>query len=142
MSEQKNMQVVQNLYSAFGQGDMTGILNCLDESIDWHFNARPRDVPFGGHWRGHEQMMDFFGIVATTCQVVEFGPQEVISFGEHILALGHERVIVRATGREFETDWAHVFTLQDGKIVKLREYYDTAVMAEAFLESKELTAES
>jgi ketosteroid isomerase-like protein len=44
-------------------------------------------------------------------------------------------VRVRANGREFETDWVHLFTVRDGQIVRLREFYDTAVMAEAFLGS-------
>ncbi|MEZ4674168.1 MAG: hypothetical protein R2932_08005 [Caldilineaceae bacterium] len=53
-------------------------------------------------------------------------------FDDKVLSLGHERVLVRRTGKIFETDWAHLFTIQSGKIVKLREYYDTATMAEAF----------
>jgi ketosteroid isomerase-like protein len=55
-----------------------------------------------------------------------------MAFDDKVLALGNERVAVRATGKIFETEWAHLFTMQDGKIVKLREYYDTATMAAAF----------
>lgn len=134
MSESENVQVVQDLYAAFGRGDMDGIFKVLDEEIDWTFNGRPSDIPFGGHFRGHDGMLNFFGTVAQACEVLEFGPQEVMSFGNHVLSLGHERVKARATGKQFETDWAHLFTIRNGKIVRLREYYDTAAMAEAFLE--------
>ena len=132
MSEQGNEQVVHQLYTAFGRGDMPGILDTLAEDIDWLFVGRPEDVPFAGHRRGHEQMEEFFGIVGETVEPLEFGPREVMSFDDKVLALGHERVRVKATDRVFETDWAHLFTLSNGKIVRLREFYDTATMAEAF----------
>jgi uncharacterized protein len=133
MSEQANEQVVLRLYAAFGQGDMQGIMDVLAEDVDWLFVGRPEDVPFAGQRHGHEQMKEFFGIVGETAgEIYEFGPREVMSFDDKVLVLGHERVRVRATGRVFETDWAHLFTVHDGKIVRLREFYDTATMAEAF----------
>lgn len=126
------VQVVQELYAAFGRVDMPAILNLLDEQVNWYFVGRPHDVPFAGQRQGHEQMVDFFVTIAETCEVLEFGPHEVITLGDHVLALGHERVRVKATDHIFETDWAHLFTVREGKIVRLREFYDTAVMAAAF----------
>ncbi|GJM42049.1 MAG: hypothetical protein DHS20C20_23310 [Ardenticatenaceae bacterium] len=131
----ENVQVVQDLYAAFGRGDIPGLLGLLAEDVEWHFNGRPEDIPFGGRWQGHAEMMEFFRTVGETCEVLAFGPNEVIAMGDHVLSLGREHVRVRATGREFETDWAHLFTVQGGEVVRLREYYDTAVMAEAFLGS-------
>ena len=131
----ENIQVVQDLYAAFGRGDVPTLLELLAEDVDWFFNGRSQDIPYAGRWQGQEEMMDFFRIVGETCDVLSFGPNEVVALGEHILSLGHERVRVRATGREFETDWAHLFTVQNGQVVRLREFYDTAVMAQAFLKN-------
>jgi hypothetical protein len=39
---------------------------------------------------------------------------------------------VKSTGHIFETDWAHLFTIHDGKISRLQEFYDTATVAAAF----------
>lgn len=134
MSRQdENMQVVQDLYAAFGRGDVPGILELLAEDVDWYFNGRPEDIPFAGRWQGREGMIGFFQTVGETCEVLSFGPNEVIALGEHVLSLGHERVRVRATGQEFETEWAHLFSVASGQVVRLREFYDTAVMARAFL---------
>ena len=77
-------------------------------------------------------MIEFFTIVAQSCEVHEFGAKEMMAFEDKVLSLGHERVGVRATGKVFASDWAHLFTIQDGKIVQLREYYDTAAVAAAF----------
>ena len=134
MSEQDNLQVIQRLYTAFGGGDMPGILATLDEQVDWKFNGCSSDVPFAGHYQGHEGMLQFFGTVGPLVEIQQFGPTEIHTFGDHVLVLGHERVGVRATGKVFATDWIHFFTVKAGKVVRLREYYDTATMAEAFRE--------
>jgi ketosteroid isomerase-like protein len=132
MSEQENVQIVQDLYTAFGRGDMPTILGLLAEDVDWHFVGKPADVPFAGCRKGHQEMIEFFTIVAQNCEVYEFGPHEVLSFADHVISIGHERVGVKSTGRTFETDWVHLFTIQDGKIARLQEFYDTATMAVAF----------
>lgn len=132
MNEKNEVAVVQDLYTAFGQGDLPAILAVLDEEVDWFFNGRSSDIPFAGHRQGHQQMIAFFATVAETCEVQAFGPHEMLTCGEYVVSLGSERVLVRATGRVFETEWVHLFTIRNGKIVRLREYYDTAVMAEAF----------
>jgi ketosteroid isomerase-like protein len=49
-----------------------------------------------------------------------------------VLALGDERMRVKATGRTYETEWAHVFTVREGKVMEFCEYADTAAVAEAF----------
>ena len=132
MSQEVNKQAVLDLYEAFVGGNVPGIFAVLDEQVDWIFNGRSSDVPFAGHYQGHAGMGQFFSTVGPLAEIHAFGPTEVHTFGDHVLTLGHERVAVRTTGKVFETDWIHFFTLSDGKIVRLREYYDTATMAEAF----------
>ena len=132
MNEQENVQIVQDLYAAFGRGDMPAILGLLDEEVDWHFVGRPADVPFAGCRKGHQEMIEFFTIVAQNCDVYEFGPHEVVSFADRVVSLGRERVGVKGTGHIFESDWVHLFTIREGKIVRLQEFYDTATIAAAF----------
>lgn len=132
MNEQENIQIVQDLYSSLGRGDIATLLGLLAEDVDWHFVGNPADVPFAGRRKGRAEMTAFFDIVMQNCEVYEFGPHEVMSFANRVLSLGHERVGVKSTGHIFETDWVHLFTIRDGKIVRLQEFYDTATMAAAF----------
>lgn len=127
-----NVQVVQDLYGAFGRGDGPAILALLDEDVDWFFNGPREEIPFAGRRRGHKEMIEFFQIIGETCEILEFGPDEILTMSDQVLVLGHERVRVRKTGRVFESEWAHVFKVVDGKVVKLREYYDTTSIAAAF----------
>jgi hypothetical protein len=132
MGMSDNVQIVRHLYMAFGQGDIAGIFDLLAEDVDWHFVGRPQDVPYAGHRLGHEAMFRFFNLMTELCEVHEFGPREIICSGDHVIVLGHERIRVRHADRFFETDWLHLFTVREGKIVQLREFHDTATLAAAF----------
>ena len=127
-----NVQVVQDLYGAFGRGDMPAILDLLDEDVDWFFNGSREEIPFAGRRRGHQEMIEFFQIIGETCEVLEFGPSEIKAMDDQVLVLGRERVRVRKTGRVFESEWAHLFKVDQGRVCQLREYNDTAPIAAAF----------
>jgi hypothetical protein len=127
-----NIQCVHNLYAAFARLDLSAILATLEENVDWFFVGQPDVIPYAGVRHGREDVLNFFILLVKTVEVLAFGPLEVRAFADNVLVLGHEKVKVRATGKVFETDWAHLFTLSQGKIVRLRGFYDTATMAAAF----------
>ena len=64
----------------------------------------------------------------------QFEPKEFVAQGDKVVALGHYAWHVRSTGREWESDFAHVFTVEDGKVRRFQEYTDSAALAEAFRE--------
>ena len=130
-SDTVNLAVVQKLYEAFGRGDLPTILSHLAEDVTWKYLG-PAEIPFGGTRHGKEQVAQFFAAIAENLDVQDFGIERFIVQDDTVVALGHERMRVKTTGRTYETQWAHVFTLRDGKIVEFREYADTAAVAEAF----------
>ncbi len=132
MNEQENMKAVERIYTAFGQGDIPAMLNLLAEDIDWLFSG-PADIPFAGRYRGREQVARFLKIVGETIEIEQFEPQEFITKGNKVVVLGHEQMRVKSNGRTLETDWVHVFTLRNSKVVKINElYYDIATIVAAF----------
>ena len=47
-----------------------------------------------------------------------FEPREFIAHGDKVVALGHYAWRVKSTGREFGGDFAHVFTMSNGKVIR------------------------
>ena len=45
--------------------------------------------------------------------------------------VGFERNLIKSTGRTFEQEWVHDYTLKEGKISKVRSFEDTAAYVEA-----------
>ena len=62
----------------------------------------------------------------------EFEPREFIAQGDKVVALGHYRWRIKATGRSYESDWVHVFGISDGKVLDFQEYLDTSAWAAAY----------
>jgi ketosteroid isomerase-like protein len=133
MNKRENTKLVQQVYENFKNGDIKALLNLLSDNIEWQL-PEIENVPFAGKRRGHEEMGQFFASLVGTQEVQHFDPREFISQGDKVVALGHYAWRVRSTGREFGGDFAHVFTIRDGKVKRFHEYMDTAAAAAAHKE--------
>lgn len=131
MTDQEIIQVVQDLYAAFGRGDVAAVLAAFTDDAEIVFPG-PSVIPFTGTHRGQAAIGQFFQTLGENVEIREFGADEYIAQNETVVALGHERASARDSGRGWETDWAMVFTLRDGKISGLREFHETATIAAAF----------
>ena len=129
---QANIATVQRLYAAFGRADIATIINGCTPDIAWHCNGRRSDFPTFGHFNGHSGVTGFFKTVAETNAFSEFSPREFYSDGDKVFVLGHYALTVKKTGKSMASDWCHIFTFQDGKVAKFREFLDTAQAAEAY----------
>jgi ketosteroid isomerase-like protein len=131
MSEQENIKLIQQVYDRFKNGDIQSLLGLLSDDIEWQL-PEVENVPFAGKRRGRDQVAQFFATLADAQEVKQFEPKEFVAQGEKVVVLGRYDWHVKATGRGYEGDWAHVFTLRDGKIVRFHEYTDTAAAAAAY----------
>ena len=132
MSEADDIALVRAVYHALGNDDDKGFLDRLSVDIDW-FVAGPREMPYAGHWTGRSGVRQYLKAAQATAEVRSFEPLEWLAGNGHVTVLGREHMRARTTGREWEAQWAHVWTIADGKIRRARLYYDTAPIATALL---------
>lgn len=121
-----NIKIVQDLYAAFGRGDVAGLVAGMTADIDWQTLGPDKDYPTFGHRKGTAAVQEFFAQVAVTEEFSEFSPREFYPSGDKVFVLGSYAGKVKKTGRPFACEWAHVFTIAGGKVSKFREYTDTA----------------
>ena len=126
-----NVEVVQETYEAVGRGDIPAVLDLLTDNVEWTLQG-PSAIPFAGTRRGREGVAEFFSLVGENLEFQQFEPREFVVQGDMVAVLGYERSIIKPTGRTLEQEWAHVYTLRDGKIVKFRAFEDTAALVVAF----------
>ncbi len=131
MSEQTNVDVVQRNYEAVGRGDIPAVLDLLTDDVEWTMQG-PSEIPFTGTRRGREAVGEFFSVLGENLEFEHFEPREFIAQGDTVVVLGYERSLIKPTGRTIEHEWAHVYTLRDGKIAKARFIEDTAAYVVAF----------
>jgi ketosteroid isomerase-like protein len=124
-----HLDAVQQVYAAFGRGDIPAILELVSDDCRWEhwddsFAARagvqslaPRD--------GRDGVAGFFGAIADW-DVSEFSVLDLAASENQVIA----EVVIAATlpnGGRFRDEELHLWGFgSDGKINRMRHYVDTA----------------
>lgn len=132
MSEQENIQLTQQIFTAFQEGDVPFLLNILAEDVEWYVAGSQEHIPLAGTYHGREQVAQVFQTVGKFLELQQFQPQEFVAQGDRVVVFGHALGCIQSTNHTVEYDWVHLFTLYDGKVTKFSEYLDTAAITAAF----------
>jgi ketosteroid isomerase-like protein len=121
---------IRRMYAAY-LSDFATVLAHTDDDAIWKVNGDPELHPAFGEWWGKEGAEDFFNTVADNLAFSRFEPQEFYASGDKVFVLGRYDAIDRQTQRPLTSEWAHVFTVKDGRIAGFREFTDTAAVVES-----------
>jgi uncharacterized protein len=133
MFDSRNVQVVKDAYAAFQRGDINGVLALVDPDVEWHAIKGAEGVaPHAGARRGRAAVGEFFAQLAASTEFTRFEPREFIVEGDQVVAIGDYAAKVTTTGRSVASDWVMVFTVRDGKVVRFREWTDSAQLVRAY----------
>ena len=125
MNEQVNVQTVQRFYQTVNDGNIEAILKLFTDDLDYQDAGADR-LPWSTPVHGREELKRYGIAIFEALEFQVFQQDQFIVDRDTVVVLGHERCLVRATGRVVEANWAQIFTLRDGLICKFREYSDTA----------------
>ena len=133
MTSEKNIQVINALYNGFSTGDMPSVLGLMDPKIKWN-EAESNSLAVGNPYIGPDAILE--GVFARLGANHEhFGLQEVKVHGmsdNMVLATLRYDAKVKATGKSYNAQAAHLWTLNDeGKITAFQQYVDTKKLADA-----------
>ncbi|HUE79430.1 MAG TPA: nuclear transport factor 2 family protein [Sphingomicrobium sp.] len=113
--------LIERLYASFAAADMGSVADLLAET-EWH---EAQGMPYGGRYNGANEVFEnVFLKIGQDVEGFSARPDELLPVGENrVLALGR----YRGKGKSGEVDavFAHVWTVEDGKIVKFVQYADT-----------------
>jgi hypothetical protein len=71
---------VQQMYGAFGRGDIPAILEALADDVEWEYNAFPNPVPWLQLRKGRAEVAKFFEALAAV-QFTQFEPKHFFAAG-------------------------------------------------------------
>lgn len=125
MSTDQNIQTISSAYAAFSRGDLPVVLGTFDDAIQW---ITPGNTDLAGERNGKEEVTGFFRKLKERWEFLAFEPAEYIASGDRVVALGRYEVRSRQTGRTAASHWAMLWTLRNGKAVRLQEYTDTSAL--------------
>ena len=127
-----NVQLIRDLFDAFGRGDPAPIVASVSSDVDWRHPGGP-EVPYAGAYRGREGVSQFFSRIGEAVEVTTWAPKHVLAAGrDEVVATGAWAGVARSTGKSFASEWGMVFGVRDGRITSFRVVEDTARLAAAF----------
>ncbi|WP_418320814.1 nuclear transport factor 2 family protein [Piscinibacter sakaiensis] len=120
------VETVQNIYAAFGRGDIPAILACLADDIEWEYGHFPNPVPWLQPRRGHAGAQQFFNELAAL-EFLSFQPLKVFGDADTVLGLVSLEAKVRATGKHIvEAGEVHIFQFNPrGRVQRFRHAADS-----------------
>ncbi|GAV58654.1 WI12 domain-containing protein, partial [Cephalotus follicularis] len=115
IQEQENKRVVTALYEALINKDVNTVHSLLAPDIDWWFHGPPT----------HQHLMHILnGSSSSLKDSFIFIPQSVAAF--------ESTVLVEGDNKEGSVSWVHAWTLSDGIIKQVKEYFNTGVTVTRF----------
>jgi ketosteroid isomerase-like protein len=121
-----NVATVQNIYDAFGKGDVPTILGHLSEDVMWEYGAGVSDVPWLQPRTGKEGAAAFLSSLADL-QFERFEPKTFLESKDLVVVLLDVDATVGSTGvRISEEDQMHLWNFgKDGRVERFRHRVDT-----------------
>ena len=125
--------VVRNIFKGLETGDGTDFFKHVADDVDWTVMGTH---PLAGHYRSKKSFIA--GTFAKLGQVLPQGAQLQV---EHLLVKDDEAVVelhslaTAKNGMRFDNRYCWVVHFQDGVIVRVRAYLDSALVARLFDEN-------
>jgi ketosteroid isomerase-like protein len=125
------IRTVQEVYAAFARRDVQAILVVLSPDVEWGEPANPFN-PAAGTRHGHAGFLEWLQIGRASEEILALETRQLLADMESVAVVGHTKCLAKPTGKTYETDFVHLVTFKDGKIVRFQEFFDTYAAAEAF----------
>lgn len=129
--KQKNLEFVKGLYAAFKRGEIQPWLDAMTEESTWQLYG-PEEIPLCGLRTGKKQILDFLQTLVDTLQVKNSVQHRLIAEGDTVMVLGYVHSMVKATGIDFKSEYVHILTVKDDKLLSYREFLDNAQLLAAY----------
>ncbi|MEW6754503.1 MAG: nuclear transport factor 2 family protein [Candidatus Latescibacterota bacterium] len=121
-----NVERVQQIYAAFGRGDIPAILAHLADGVEWEYGVNSTSVPWLQPRRGRTAVPLFFEALGGL-EIRVFQPTCILDGGSVVVCLVDAEFTVKATGAAIvEEDEVHVWHFDpQGRVTRFRHRVDT-----------------
>lgn len=130
-NETRNIETSKAIYAAIPAGDLQTALGHLDPDVRITYYGT-EGIPYAGDYRGIDEAVTFFTKVGETIAITEMEAWKFITQGDELATWGRQRFRLLATGYEWESEFAHIITLRDGRWLYFRDFMNSALTLQAF----------
>lgn len=127
---QENVQIVRGLYDSFGEGDVPAVLGRMDQGIEWN-EAENFIYADRNPYVGPQAVLEgVFMRLGSEWEGFTVTPEDWLDAGDRIVVLGTYSGTHRGTGRRVRAQFAHVWSVREGRVLRFQQYTDTKQFAD------------
>jgi ketosteroid isomerase-like protein len=127
---QESVEVIRGLYDSFGRGDVPAVLGHMDQQIEWR-EAESFIYADRNPYVGPNAILEgVFVRLGTEWEGFTVTPEEWLDAGNHVVVLGTYTGRHRESGRDVRAQFAHVWGVRGGRVVRFQQYTDTKQFAD------------
>lgn len=123
--EKKNLTIIKEFHTGTTPVKKFIASGMMSDSIEWWVPGPKNILPFAGMWKGAEGLNEFSSQLSKTMRYDKVEIREYIIDGDEIAAIFWGEGIALSTGKPFQSEILRLYTFKDGKIIKVRNFYDT-----------------
>ena len=116
--------LIQGAYDAFARGDIPAVIDTLSDDVRWDVAAV---LPQGGSFQGKDGVGQFFEGLGQAWEELNLQIEDLIEGRDDVVGVGRAEGRLGVGGTSAGYGFAHVFTVEDGKVTRFREYADPDV---------------
>src|SRR6187551_324656 len=133
ITKKQSKEVVQDFFTAFGNGDFNGVINSFHDSctIVAIRDAQRNGNQIYGTYKGKEGAKTFLTNLANTFDTKAFAVENIIGEGGVSFASGKFTHVVKSTQKSFPSDWALMCVIKDDKIFEYHFFEDSQKFSES-----------
>ena len=120
---QENVELVLKIHKAVIHGDLEGLLSGAHPNAEYRAATQQAIEGEGSVFRGHDGIRRWFGELHDLYEDLETEILEVRDFGDLVVVVFLVRGRGRGSGVTLEQSLAQLVTLQQGKVIEIREYF-------------------
>lgn len=125
MSIQRNKDIVRAFYEAGDKGDVEKAMALLSDRVSW---TNIGSTDFSGTFAGKADLAE--SLLGPVFSRLKTGIKTTIDLmvGEGEYVVVQDRGLSETTdGQPYNNTYCHIFRIEDGKIVEVTEFFDTAL---------------
>ena len=132
VSDPNNIAIVDGLYKAFAVGDIPTVLAGMDSKIEWN-EAESNKLADGNPYIGPDAVLKgVFARLGTDHEYFKLSDIVLHNMeNNQVLATLRYDAKYKESGKSYNAQVAHLWTLKDGKIVAFQQFLDTKKVADA-----------
>src|SRR6476646_8438394 len=120
---QENVEIVREIYHAVARRDAASAFAVYADDIVWEVSAR-RALVMNRVYHRHDGVRKFWRDALSAFGEVDLDVEELIDAGGQVVAVIREREIGRASRVPVEASHAAIWTLDDGKVIRMQVFDD------------------